>query len=59
MAVIINEFEVVTEPPPPQTDVGTRPGNAPRAPQPPPLTPDVVHGIWRRALDRWSRCYAG
>jgi hypothetical protein len=57
MAVIINEFEVITE-------TARAPGDAASAaaapPQPPPpVTPEIITAIYRREQERGSRVYAG
>jgi len=57
MAVIINEFEVVTDAPRTVTDPAA---NAAAPPQPaPPLTPDVILAIWQREMERAARVQAG
>jgi hypothetical protein len=59
MAVIINEFEVIAEPLPPQETAGATPAGALQRQQTPPLTPEVICSIWRREFDRCARLYAG
>jgi hypothetical protein len=57
MAVIINEFEVVTDAPRTANDQA-QPALAP--PQPaPPLTPEVILAIWQREMERATRVQAG
>jgi hypothetical protein len=57
MAVIINEFEVVTDTPRTVTD----PGQSAIAPpqSPPPLTPEIILAIWQREMERAARVQAG
>jgi hypothetical protein len=57
MAVIINEFEVITDAPRTVTD----PAASATAPQltPPPLTPEIVFAIWQREMERAARAQAG
>ena len=60
MAVIINEFEVITEAPRPTGDASQSQGNEQALDtQRPPLTPDTIGAIWRRELEREARTYAG
>jgi len=57
MAVIINEFEVVTDAPRTVTD----PAASAAAPQlaAPPLTPEIILAIWQREIERAARVQAG
>jgi hypothetical protein len=57
MAVIINEFEVITEPPRASSDPSAPPTTAPQPP--PPVTPDVILSIMQREFERCSRVRAG
>jgi hypothetical protein len=57
MAVIINEFEVVTDAPRTVTDPA-QPPIAPPQP-PPPLTPEIIYEIWQREMERATRVQAG
>jgi hypothetical protein len=57
MAVIINEFEVITEPPRASGDPGAPPAAPPQPP--PPVTPDVILSIMHREYERCSRVRAG
>jgi hypothetical protein len=57
MAVIINEFEVVTDEPRTANDPA-QPAVAPPQP-PPPLTPEVILAIWVREMERAARVQAG
>ena len=57
MAVIINEFEVVTDAPRTVTDPA-QPPVTPPLPSPP-LTPEIVLAIWHREMERAARVQAG
>ena len=52
MAVVINDFEVVVEPPPPAPDSGEQP-----APVPAP-TPQEIEQVVRRQMERAARVRA-
>lgn len=54
MSVIINDFEVVVEPPPERPG----PAEAPTAPAPEPLKPEDVRRVMRRRSERLSRVWA-
>ncbi len=56
MPVVINEFEVVAEPPPASQSTGPKPpGTAPSAPTP---TPHDIERIVRRQIERCARVRA-
>lgn len=57
MAIIINEFEAVIEPPRRQGDPGVQ-MQAPGKEPPPPLTPFDMEEILRRRLERMARVLA-
>lgn len=57
MAVIINEFEVITEAARAPGDPATASAAPPQ--QPPPVTPEIIGAIYRREQERSSRVYAG
>jgi hypothetical protein len=57
MAVIINEFEVITDAPRSVTDPAQPPVAPPQPP--PPLTPEVIVAIWHREMERCARVQAG
>ncbi len=60
MAVLINDFEVITEPPHAHGNLGsTQASDTAPVQAAPPVTPEVIQGVWRRELDRSARSYAG
>ena len=56
MAVIINDFEIVVDPPAPPT--GTGAGNTAQVPSPPPLRPEDIERIVRHFEQRRTRLVA-
>ena len=58
MSVIINDFEVVMEPPDGESGGGEAAANQPEAPPQPPMGPRDVKDVLRRQLMREARVRA-